>query len=582
MPTRHDTANHAVLRPERVDSWLAGITGEPIRDLPTAEEMAASLSWRVTKPIRALRLRERVARIASGRSPVEEPASSTPRSLQDAREALRSRLQAVAPALLGESYTAESSAAEPGDAEPGDAASVARLLAALCASVHASGRRDELWLLMVAVSGCFPDQAQLSGLVRDLRGADEVGVVDRVLQHCGVWTIRYRSQLRRLEVVSDEAVVFLDFASRSAANLGIQRITRETLAHWPTDQPVLLAALTDDGTGFRPLGEAEQQRVRTGTPGRAERRSTDREGDVTLVVPWKTTVFVPEVPTTRGAVTLGTLARYSGNRTVAFGYETVPASSGLHVSGLERLIFTTYLSMLKYVDVIVTISAAGAEEFGGFAQALRAQGLPEPEIVQFGLPIQMPPNDSADTDDLPYPLVLAVGSNLPRKNHLAVLYAAELLWREGLLFRLAVLGGEGDKNYSAVADAAAALAASGRDILLRHNVSETELAREYRSARFTVFLSLHDSGMPVAESFAYGTPVLASDFGGPAQISAGGGALLVDPRDDDAITAAMRAMIVDDALIDRLTGEIANRDDPSWTDYAGRLAGVVLGPEGAR
>ena len=572
-----------MVRAERVDSWLAGITGEPLRDLPSAEEMAASLSWRVTKPIRALRLRERVARVASGRSPLVKTVAPARTSLHDAREALRNRLLAVAPALLGERPGADGAGDAAGtDGTPGTDAALANLLGELCLSVRQSGRSDQLWLLMVAVSGCFPDQAQLSGLVRDLRGADEVGAVDRILQHCGVWTVRFRSQLRRLEVVSDEAVVFLDFSSRSSANLGIQRITRETIAHWPAGRPMRLAALTDDGTGFRALTEAEQQRVRTGKPERAERGSKDRDAEVTLVVPWATTVYVPEVPGTHGAVTVGTLARYSGNRTVAFGYETVPASSGLHVAGLERLIFNHYLTMLKYFDVIVTISDAGAEEFGGFAQALKAQGLREPEIVQLGLPIQKLPNDSVETDGIASPLVLAVGSNLPRKNHLAVVYAAELLWREGLAFRLAVLGGEGDKNYTAVADAAAALSGRGRDIVLRRNVSEAELAREYRSARFSVFLSLHDSGMPVAESFAYGTPVLASDFGGPAQIAAAGGAVLVDPRDDDAVTAAMRSMIVDDALIERLRGEIATRDDPTWADYAARLADVVLDREGVR
>jgi len=573
MPTRHDPAKHATVRAERVDSWLAGITGEPLRDLPTAEEMAASLSWRVTKPIRALRLRERAALVASRRSPFAKTAASTPVALGDAREALRDRLVAVAPALLGEPHEA---------ADTDDPAALADLLGALCSAVRQSGRSDELWLLMVAVSGCFPDQAQLSGLVRDLRGADEAGAVDRILQHCGVWTIRFRSQLRRLEVVSGEAVVFLDFASRSAANLGVQRITRETIGHWPAERPMRLAALTDEGPGFRALTDEEQTRVQVGRPGRPPRGSGDRDAAVTLVVPWQTTVFVPEVPGTQGSVTVGTLARYSGNRTVAFGYDTVPASSGLHVDWLERLVFNHYLTMLKYVDVIVTISDAAAEEFGGFAQALDAQGLRAPQIVRLGLPIQQLPSDSVDRDDQPLPLVLAVGSNLPRKNHLAVVYAAELLWREGLQFRLAILGGVGDKNYTAVADAAAALTGQGRDIVLRHNVSEAELAREYRSARFSVFLSLHDSGLPVAESFAYGTPVLASDFGGPAQIAAAGGALLVDPRDDDAITAALRSLIVDDALLERLRGEIATRDDPSWTDYAGQLADVVLDHEGAR
>ncbi len=44
------------------------------------------------------------------------------------------------------------------------------------------------------------------------------------------------------------------------------------------------------------------------------------------------------------------------------------------------------------------------------------------------------------------PIVLAVGSHEPRKNHLAVLHAAELLWREGLLFTLTFVGGHSWKQ----------------------------------------------------------------------------------------------------------------------------------------
>ncbi|MGJ0223705.1 hypothetical protein ACQUZK_09920, partial [Streptococcus pyogenes] len=39
------------------------------------------------------------------------------------------------------------------------------------------------------------------------------------------------------------------------------------------------------------------------------------------------------------------------------------------------------------------------------------------------------------------PLVLVVGSHEPRKNHLAVLHAAELLWRQGVEFSLSFVGG---------------------------------------------------------------------------------------------------------------------------------------------
>ena len=41
------------------------------------------------------------------------------------------------------------------------------------------------------------------------------------------------------------------------------------------------------------------------------------------------------------------------------------------------------------------------------------------------------------------PTILCVGSLEPRKNHAAVLYAAETLWREGRRFRVQLIGGSG-------------------------------------------------------------------------------------------------------------------------------------------
>ena len=76
-------------------------------------------------------------------------------------------------------------------------------------------------------------------------------------------------------------------------------------------------------------------------------------------------------------------------------------------------------------------------------------------------------------------------------------------------------------------------------------------------------------GLPVAESLACGTPVITSNFGAMKEIAdAGGGALLVDPRDDDSVTDGMRALLTDDALLARLAAEAVARPVGSWDVYA--------------
>ena len=127
------------------------------------------------------------------------------------------------------------------------------------------------------------------------------------------------------------------------------------------------------------------------------------------------------------------------------------------------------------------------------------------------------------------PMVLIVGSHEPRKNHVAVLLAAERLWREGSAFHLVFVGSTGwrSERFDGLVGR---LVAAGRSVQVLRRVSEETLWAAYRAARFTVFPSLAEGfGLPVAESLASGTPVVTSNFGSMAEIGQAGGALLVDP-----------------------------------------------------
>lgn len=95
-----------------------------------------------------------------------------------------------------------------------------------------------------------------------------------------------------------------------------------------------------------------------------------------------------------------------------------------------------------------------------------------------------------------------------------------------------------------------------------------------------MFPSLHEGfGLPVVESLAHGTPVITSDFGSTAQSGAAGGTVLVDPRDDDALTGAMRTLLTDDDVLARLRAEIARRPERTWQDYADELWTQLVEPE---
>jgi len=76
-------------------------------------------------------------------------------------------------------------------------------------------------------------------------------------------------------------------------------------------------------------------------------------------------------------------------------------------------------------------------------------------------------------------------------------------------------------------------------------LSKEQLAGHYRHAVCLVFPSLYEGfGLPILEAMSYGCPVITSDMSSMPEV-AGGAALLVDPRDVDAIVLAMTRLAED-------------------------------------
>jgi glycosyltransferase involved in cell wall biosynthesis len=99
-------------------------------------------------------------------------------------------------------------------------------------------------------------------------------------------------------------------------------------------------------------------------------------------------------------------------------------------------------------------------------------------------------------------------------------------------------------------------------------IDDAVLGCLYRLAHCTLFPSLSEGyGMPVAESLTAGTPVITSGFGSMAEIAADGGALTIDPRDDDALTDAWDRLLTDPVLHARLRAEALARPFRSWAEY---------------
>ncbi|ARC57425.1 Mannosylfructose-phosphate synthase [Frondihabitans sp. 762G35] len=548
--------------------WLYADTPvtTPNGDSPV-ERLQESLSWRVTAPLRRAKY---VQKVVSAHYRGSDPDAGRPAvDPDDDRSAelagltrqgtLRQRLLAVTPHLTGSPATA---ALESGP--------VSVLLETVLESVDPSSLR-QTWLLLTAVAAAMPDNDALRAFSRELTLTEPDGRMQVVLDHAGPMLAKFSGHFRTVSVVTDRPVVDVDFSARHGFTSGVQRVVRETFRRWSREGDFELVAWTQDASTMRGVSSKELSRVVEWTPDRRDERPTFfADGAARLVIPWETTVLLPEVTPERNTSRLACLVEHSGNGTVAIGYDAIPVLNGAYVSRDESIQFVHYLSILKHCDVVVAISASAGREFEGFSRALVAQGLRGPRVDVVPLPTEPPV--TAKPLPVPHPgkpVVVSVGAHEPRKNQIAIAYAAELLWRRGVDFSLVIVGGHGPAWYTDLDDKVNELAIAGYPVAVLDAVTDTDLATAYAHARFSVFTSLHEGyGLPITESLAAGTPAIVSQFGSMAEIARHGGCVTIDPTDIEEIAGAMERLLGDDAEIERLRAEIAAQTPTTWVEYA--------------
>jgi glycosyltransferase involved in cell wall biosynthesis len=443
-----------------------------------------------------------------------------------------------------------------------------------------SRKPDEAWLLYIALSGAFPTPQQLD----HFRNLVELSTVSTSMLAVLEGTLDSASARhvleRRMVIETDRVVVDANFCATEEHNTGIQRVVRETLPKWVAQKrPVRIVAWTSESTGMRQTDKYELDRVlqwndRQFAVGHRHPREDDQFIE-TIVVPWRTDVFLPEVPLPSTMAPLACLAESSGNRVTLIGHDAIPLVSAEGQPNAESERFAHFLTVVKHAVKVVGVSRSAADEFRGFASAIPAQGLPGPAVESVSLAGEVPERArriARTATNTRLPLILCVGSHEPRKNQEAVLFAAEYLRREGHNFRL-VFVGRGSRAATHDFDARARrLRRRGMDVQSLRSLDDDALWQLYSEARFTAFVSLHEGfGLPVVESLALGTPVLTSNFGSLAEIAALGGCLTVDPRNDAEVIDGMRRMLEDDALISRLEAEAAAASTRTWDDYASEL-----------
>jgi glycosyltransferase involved in cell wall biosynthesis len=480
----------------------------------------------------------------------------------DRTQALHQRLRAAAQVLLGDEHGR-------------DALDTGQLLDALVHTVRRSLRPPDVWLLMTAIAGSYPEPDRLQAALRALELADDTESALYLLHDLRPFAVGNFSRSTTLEILRDQVIVETDFSAQQNLHTGIQRVVRTTLPLWETDRHFVPVVWTNRHAAMRRLTTLESARLMKWA-GASAHPAVHRTMDDHIIVPWSSVIVLAEVPHQASCSALTCIARFSGNRVVAIGYDCIPIVSADLVPLAEPNRFVHYLEVLKYSRRVAGISISATDEFAGFANMLPAQGLVGPTVIECALPDDMP-WASSEAPTPGEPTVLCVGSIEPRKNQAAVIFAAQQLWDEGLRFRLRFVGG-GARGL--VPELVSRLRRRGRRVTIETAISDAELARAYQTARFTIFVSVHEGyGLPVAESLAFGVPAMATCYGSTGEIGAGGGVELVDPRDDAQIVATMRRLLIDDSHLAALRSQIAKRPKRSWSDYARQLWRDLVEPE---
>ena len=169
----------------------------------------------------------------------------------------------------------------------------------------------------------------------------------------------------------------MDFCAKYRHNTGIQRVVRETVSRWHAGaHEMTLSAWTRTASAMRSLDADEHNRVVAWDGSGATASSgppPDPEGH-RIVVPFRSTVILAEVPSEAHCEPLAALAEFSGNSVGVIAYDMIPVVSPNTVPAAETERFVNYLSLIKHVDRVAAISDTTAAEFAGFASALPGTG----------------------------------------------------------------------------------------------------------------------------------------------------------------------------------------------------------------
>jgi glycosyltransferase involved in cell wall biosynthesis len=226
---------------------------------------------------------------------------------------------------------------------------------------------------------------------------------------------------------------------------------------------------------------------------------------------------------------------------------------------------------LLRADCLVVVSGHGRS-------ILQERGVPAARIrvVPPGLDRLAP--DSGSSAPVPDGTVraLCVAQWVPRKGILDLVRGWTLRERPGASLELV---GETDADPAYAASVRAAIAdAPNASIIVRGPVDDAALGAAYLAADLFVLPSRYEGyGIVYAEALACGLPVIACNVGPVPELVGEEAALLVEPRDVEALSGALDLLLQDAALRERMSAAARRRAKslPRWEDTAAGFLRVL-------
>ena len=258
---------------------------------------------------------------------------------------------------------------------------------------------------------------------------------------------------------------------------------------------------------------------------------------------------------------------------VALFYDAVTLRLPQYATAGAAERFPAYLSDLAGFDGIAAISEASRSELIEYWDSLGLEKRPPVAVIRPGV-FQGRGADRSPSEftNAKHPMILSVGTLEGRKNHLALLQAAETLWQKGVQFRLLLAGSEGPDKGRPALDYLKNLRRSGRPVEWTGPVSEEQLHALYEECYFTVYPSLSEGfGLPVLESLGFGRPCICGSGGALSEAASGGGCMQLKDVEPHTLAEAMDKLLGDASAHNRLAQETHNRKFKTWELYGEEL-----------